>query len=91
MDADDKLIRVTRDTPELASIFLRYGRDYMSNLTVEKKERFLQSILDLQDQPMRWLFLFKWKEEFVGFVHMKIGGETRVGLDDGVLHQTRAS
>jgi hypothetical protein len=58
MDTDCGIVRVTRDTPELASIFLKYGRDYITDLTAEKKERFLQSILDLQGQPDRWLFLF---------------------------------
>jgi len=47
MDAVPDLVRVTRDTPELASVFLRYGRDYVTGLTAAERERFLQSILDL--------------------------------------------
>ncbi len=75
MDADYDIVKVTRATPGLASIFLEHGRDYITDMTAEKKERFLQSILDLQGRSGRWLLLFKWGEEFVGFTHMRIGGD----------------
>jgi len=34
MDAVPDLVKVTRDTPELASISLRYGRDYGPRVTI---------------------------------------------------------
>lgn len=61
---------VSHTTPELAQIFLEFGRDYMNDVLSEKREKFLQSILDLQGQPDRWLLLFKMGDEYIGFTHM---------------------
>ena len=73
------LIPVTNDNPDVASIFLNLGRDYLSQLPHDKREMFLKSILDHQGEPDRWLLLLRVEDEYIGFVHMKIDRDERLG------------
>lgn len=73
------LIPVSRENPELTLRFLELGRDYLSNLPEENRERFLQSILDLQGESERWLLLLEVEGDHIGFVHMKIDRDDRLG------------
>jgi N-acetylglutamate synthase-like GNAT family acetyltransferase len=74
-----ELVRVTADRTENALTFLRLGRDYLSSLPADEQERFLQSILSRQKESHRWLLLLKWRNDVLGFVHMKIDRDERPG------------
>lgn len=74
-----ELIPVTNDNQNTLSAFLNLGRDYLSDLPSDERERFLQSILAHQSEPDRWLLLLKYGNECLGFVHMKIYRNERLG------------
>lgn len=74
-----ELISVTNDDPDTLSAFLNLGRDYLSELPFDERERFLQSILVRQGEPERWLLLLRYGNEYLGFVHMKIDRDERPG------------
>ena len=68
---------VVKNDPRTASKFLSLGRDYLSDLPNDERERFLQSILARQGEPNRWLLLLKHQNKHVGFIHMKIDNDER--------------
>lgn len=76
-DPEEKaeLIRVANDHPEAVAIFLNLSKDYFSALPADEREKFIQSILARQGESNRWLLLLRYGDEYIGFVHMKIGGE----------------
>ena len=76
-DPEEKaaLIRVTDERPETTAIFLSLSKDYFSDLSPDEREKFVQSILARQGEPNRWLLLLRYGDEYIGFVHMKVGGE----------------
>jgi GNAT superfamily N-acetyltransferase len=78
-DIDPELVSVSRIDPVTVSTFLNLGRDYFKELPAERRERFMESILERQGERDRWLFLLKHKEEFVGFAHLKIDKDERPG------------
>jgi GNAT superfamily N-acetyltransferase len=75
------LVRVTGEGSPLAPVFLEMGRDYFSELGIpeERRSPFLGSMLDMQGEPDRWLFLLRHGEDYHGFVHMKIDRVNRPG------------
>ena len=73
-----ELISVTNDNLDSLSAFLNLGRDYLSDLPPDERERFLQSILARQVEPDRWLLLLRHGNEYIGFTHMKIDKDERV-------------
>jgi GNAT superfamily N-acetyltransferase len=72
---------VTENKPGTVSTFLTLGRDYLSKskMSTDERERFLQSILARQREADRWLLLLKYQERSLGFVHMKIDKDERLG------------
>lgn len=74
-----RLVSVTKDNPDTVSAFLNLGRDYLSGLPPDERERFLQSILARQGEPDRWLLLLRYLDEYIGLVHMKIDWDERPG------------
>lgn len=76
---ETEVVSVTRNNRNLVSAFLTLGRDYLKNLPSEEQKRFLQSILARQGEPDRWLLLLKYKNEYVGFTHVKIDKDERIG------------
>ena len=66
---------VTRNTTSLVEVFMTLGKDYMNQTAENKREIFLQSMVDLQGQPNRWLLLYENKKEYVGFAHVRYGGD----------------
>jgi ribosomal protein S18 acetylase RimI-like enzyme len=70
---------VTDDNPESISAFWKLGRDYLSGLPTNERERFLQSILARRGEPDRWLLLLKCGIEYIGLVHLKIDRDERPG------------
>lgn len=72
-----ELVSVSKDDPKTASAFLNLGSDYLSGLPFDERESFLQSILARQGKPDRWLLLFRYGNEYLGFVHMKIDRDER--------------
>ena len=74
-----ELESVTNDNQEAVSIFFTLGRHYLSDLPFDEREKFLQSILARQGEPDRWLLLPKYGNEYLGFVHMKIDRDERLG------------
>jgi len=78
--ADDfELVRVMKGDVELASVFLEMGEDYMSGEPPELRGRFLRSVVDLQVEEERWLYLLRVDAGFIGFVHMKVDTTDRLG------------
>jgi GNAT superfamily N-acetyltransferase len=74
-----EVVTITKSDSSMVSAFLSLGRDYLKDLPIEKRERFLQSILARQEEPDRWLLLLKHQGENVGFAHVKIDKNERVG------------
>ncbi len=74
-----ELVSVAKGEAEKVSTFIRLGRDYFKDLDFEERERFLQSILSRLGEPDRWLFLLKYKNEYVGLAHVKIDKDERPG------------
>ena len=73
------LVRISSSGSRLASTFLDMGRDYLSRMPEERREPFLQSMLDRQGEQDRWLCLLKDLRDYHGFVHMKVDREDRPG------------
>ncbi|MHA1780931.1 MAG: GNAT family N-acetyltransferase [Candidatus Thorarchaeota archaeon] len=70
-----KLVTVGNEHPEAVEAFLNISKDYFSDIPADKRERFVQSIIDRQGEANRWLLLLRYEGEYIGFVHIKIGGE----------------
>ncbi len=78
--ADDfDLVRVMKGDEELASAFLEMGEDYMGSQPPLLRGRFLRSVVDLQVEEERWLFLLRADADFIGFVRMKVDTTDRPG------------
>lgn len=74
-----EVVSVTKNNLNTVSTFLSLGRDYLKDLPHGEREKFLQSTLARQAEPDRWLLLLKHQNEYVGFVHMKIDKDERLG------------
>jgi len=74
-----ELVRVAADRTDDVLIFKRLGRDYLSSRPTDEQERFLESILSRQKESDRWLLLLKYRNDYLGFVHMKIDRDERPG------------
>jgi len=74
-----ELLSVTQERADAVSTFLSLGSDYLSDLPPRERERFLQGILARQGEPDRWLLLLRHGNECIGFVHMKIDKDERIG------------
>ena len=70
-----EFIRVADEHSEAAAIFLSLSKDYFSDLSPDEREKFVRSILARQGESDRWLLLVRCRDEYIGFAHMKIGGE----------------
>ena len=79
IDREIQIIRVYHENPDSINVFLNLGRDYLSNLSFEKREKFLRSILARLKEPDRWLFLLMYRDKYVGFIHAKIDKDERPG------------
>jgi len=79
MAGDFELVRITGGDDELSKAFMEMGDDYMSSEPPELRGRFLRSVVDLQVEEDRWLFLLRSDGEFIGFVHMKVDRTDRPG------------
>ena len=79
IEEDVRLIPVTKEDPDVLSVFWELGRDYLSDLPPDERERFLKSILARQGERDRWLLLLRSGDEYIGLVHMKIDREERPG------------
>lgn len=79
---DLQCVQVTADSVDTEA-FRLLGRDYLAELLcdrlAEEREAFLQSMLDRQGEPDRWLLLLKAADEPVGFIHAKIDHDDRPG------------
>jgi N-acetylglutamate synthase-like GNAT family acetyltransferase len=76
---ETEVVTVTKDDPSTVSAFLSLGRDYLKDLPVEEREKFLRSILARQGEPERWLLLLKYENAYGGFAHVKIDKDQRIG------------
>ncbi|KPV65077.1 MAG: Acetyltransferase (GNAT) family protein [Candidatus Bathyarchaeota archaeon BA1] len=74
-----EVVYVNKNDPNTVSVFLSLGRDYLKALPHEERERFLKSILVRQEEPDRWLLLLRYENKYVGFTHVKIDNEERIG------------
>jgi ribosomal protein S18 acetylase RimI-like enzyme len=48
------------------------GQDYFKYMQKDRRELFLQGILDKQKEKNRLLFLMRHRGKYLGFVHMKL-------------------
>jgi N-acetylglutamate synthase-like GNAT family acetyltransferase len=76
---ETEVVTVIKKNPGTVSAFLSLGRDYLKELPLEEREKFLQSILARQEEPDRWLLLLKYENKYVGFAHVKIDKDERIG------------
>lgn len=74
-----EVVTVIKNNPKTVSTFLSLGRDYLKDLPIEEREKFLQSILARQGEPNRWLLLLKYENKYAGFAHVKIDKDERIG------------
>ncbi len=74
-DGHVELVAVDRNHPETVRIFLHISKDYFSDIPIDKRNKFVQSIIDRQGEPGRWLFLLKNEDQYIGFIHLKLDGE----------------
>ena len=79
LEEKPELIQVTNNAPDTVSTFFNLGRDYLSGMPQDERERFLQSIFARQGEPDRWLLLLRHENHHIGFVHMKIDKDERPG------------
>jgi N-acetylglutamate synthase-like GNAT family acetyltransferase len=76
---ETKVVTVIKNNLSTVSAFLNLGRDYLKELPIEEREKFLQSILARQGEPNRWLLLLKYENKYAGFAHIKIDKNERIG------------
>lgn len=74
-----EVVSIDVNNPEMVSVFRRLARDYLKNLPLEERERFIESILSKQGEADRWLLLLKHENEPAGFAHFKIDKDERLG------------
>lgn len=75
-----KCIRNTKSP--FTKTFLRIARPYMVEVDPDKAdlhEAFLRSMLSRQGELDRWLTLFMWGNECVGFAHFKVDRDEKPG------------
>jgi GNAT superfamily N-acetyltransferase len=73
---------VNRNNPDSCLDFMKLGYEYMKetapDYTFQIHEKFLNSILNKQNENNRWLILLKVDTVSVGFVHAKIDKDERI-------------
>jgi GNAT superfamily N-acetyltransferase len=81
MEVEAEVVSVAKNRQDIVSAFLKLGREYLKEFGMpnEERERFLQSILERQGETDRWLLLLKHKNKYVGFTHVKIDKDQRIG------------
>lgn len=79
IDYEARILPVCDENSSSVNAFLNLGREYLSDLSAEKREKFLKSILRRLKEPERWLLLLEHKGEYVGFIHAKIDKHERPG------------
>ena len=86
-----ELVRVMKGDGELVSAFLEMGEDYTGSEPPELRDRFLRSIVDLQVEEERWLYLLRVEAGFIGFVHMKYAeiNDNIYNFKEGCLSRAR--
>lgn len=76
-------VRVKKDNPSNCTDFMNLGYEYMKEVAPDKSlevhNKFLNSILNRQNEKERWLIGVKINNNMVGFAHFKIDKSERVG------------
>lgn len=72
---DTLLVAVAKNRPDTVIAFKSLATDYFSDMPPGERDQFIQSILARQGEPKRWLLLLRHRDEYIGFVHMKINDE----------------
>ncbi|MEG0309264.1 MAG: GNAT family N-acetyltransferase [Clostridium sp.] len=76
-------VRVKRENPSSCSEFMNLGYEYMKEVAPDKSleihNKFLNSVLNRQNESERWLIGLKVNNNMVGFAHFKIDKSERVG------------
>lgn len=83
MEISVDFIRISREPPKHCTRFLDLGSAYMKEVapdkSVEIHNRFLNSILDRQNEQERWLIGVQENDKLMGFAHFKVDRIERVG------------
>lgn len=83
MENHIEYVRVNRENPNHCADFMNLGYAYMKevapNKSLEVHDKFLNSILNRQNEKERWLIALKVNASMVGFAHFKIDRNERIG------------
>jgi ribosomal protein S18 acetylase RimI-like enzyme len=76
-------VRINRENPISCADFMNLGYEYMKEVAPDKSleihNKFLNSVLNRQNEKERWLIGLKINDNIVGFAHFKIDRSERVG------------
>lgn len=76
-------VRVNRENLNNCTDFLNLGYEYMKEVAPDKSleihNKFLNSVINRQNEKERWLIGLKINNNMVGFTHFKIDRSERVG------------
>ena len=80
---DVEYVRINRENPNNCTDFMDLGYEYMREVAPDKSleihNKFLNSIINRQNEKERWLIGLKVKDNMIGFAHFKIDQSERVG------------
>ena len=83
MDINIEYIKINREDPSSCVDFMDLGYEYMKEVAPDKSleihDKFLNSILNRQNEKERWLIGLKANNNMVGFAHFKIDRNERIG------------
>ena len=76
-------VRINRENPISCTNFMNLGYEYMKEVvpdeSLEVYSKFLNSILNRQNEKERWLIGIKINNTMIGFAHFKIDKSERIG------------
>ena len=77
-----EFVLINPNSPDKCLDFIKLGYEYMqetaSDYSLEVHEKFLNSIINKQNENTRWLILLKVEGISVGFIHAKIDKDERI-------------
>jgi GNAT superfamily N-acetyltransferase len=76
-------VRISRENPNRCTDFMNVGYAYMketaADRSLEVHSKFLNSVLNRQNEKERWLIAVKVNAAMIGFAHFKIDRSERIG------------
>lgn len=76
-------VKISRGNPSSCTDFMNLGYEYMKEVAPDKSlethDKFLNSVLNRQNEKERWLIGLKVNNNMIGFAHFKVDRIERVG------------